>query len=187
MTKNVPAESGQKSLGTNPNGKQYNWIYKELVNEPDDVVGLIAYGLYKRRKIEFIQGFKEEHGRDPENHELAHLHRGCLVHAQDYRDLAERKMEEAFEKLYEDTLSEAERAYQQASERFVKEQDDELKERLKGTFRSNLWTSVLAGVITTIIVGLVGLAWLGYNPKIAEALRLLVNIMTSSGVQSPVM
>lgn len=34
------------------NGK-YNFIYKELVSADDDLVGLIAYGIYKKHKIEF--------------------------------------------------------------------------------------------------------------------------------------
>lgn len=32
------------------NGK-YNFIYKELVSADDDLVGLIAYGIYKKHKI----------------------------------------------------------------------------------------------------------------------------------------
>ncbi len=187
MTKNDLARSGQKSSVPNPNGngKQYNWIYGELVNEADDVVGLIAYGLYKRRKIAFIKGFQDEHKRDPEDHELTHFHRGCLVHAQDYRDLAEKKMEEAFERLYEDILIEAGESYEQALARLAKEHDNELKERLKGTVAGNFWTSVVASLASAVIIGLLGLAWLGYNPEIVRALHLLVDLVTASGTSSP--
>ena len=34
---------------------QYNWVYKELVQGPDDVVGALAYVLYKQQKIAFIE------------------------------------------------------------------------------------------------------------------------------------
>lgn len=45
------------------NGK-YNFIYKELVSADDDLVGLIAYGIYKKHKIEFITKIKREQGRN---------------------------------------------------------------------------------------------------------------------------
>ena len=34
-----------------PEEDPYNFIYKKLVNSPDDINGMIAYSLYKREKI----------------------------------------------------------------------------------------------------------------------------------------
>lgn len=45
--------------------KQYNYIYDALVTEPDDITGLVAYGIYKRQKIEFIRKFEKEKGYAP--------------------------------------------------------------------------------------------------------------------------
>lgn len=44
---------------------KYNFIYEKLVTAEDDLVGLIAYGIYKKHKIEFITKIKEEQQRDP--------------------------------------------------------------------------------------------------------------------------
>lgn len=43
----------------------YNHIYSVLVENEQDTLGIIAYSLYKRQKIEFIQAFKTKHDREP--------------------------------------------------------------------------------------------------------------------------
>lgn len=43
---------------------QYNYIYEKLVTSEDDVLGLIAYGMYKQHKIEFISKIKEDNNRE---------------------------------------------------------------------------------------------------------------------------
>ena len=48
---------------------KYNFIYSKLVLAEDDVVGLIAYGIYKKHKIEFINKIKDEKGREPNDDE----------------------------------------------------------------------------------------------------------------------
>lgn len=45
--------------------KQYNYIYSKLVSDPGDVVGLLAYSIYKQHKIEFIEDFKKKKGSAP--------------------------------------------------------------------------------------------------------------------------
>ncbi|WP_071145768.1 hypothetical protein [Bacteroides ihuae] len=49
--------------------RKYNFIYEKLVYSEDDLVGLIAYGIYKRHKIEFITSIKEREHRDPNDDE----------------------------------------------------------------------------------------------------------------------
>lgn len=48
---------------------KYNFIYEKLVVSEDDLVGLIAYGIYKKHKIEFITRIKEEQKREPTDEE----------------------------------------------------------------------------------------------------------------------
>ncbi len=48
---------------------QYNVIYNKLVKSEDDLVGLIAYGIYKKHKIEVINRLKAEKGREPNDEE----------------------------------------------------------------------------------------------------------------------
>lgn len=42
--------------------RKYNYIYSQLVEDNADIVGHIAYALYKEDKIEFISKFKKAHG-----------------------------------------------------------------------------------------------------------------------------
>lgn len=47
-------------------GREYNFIYSQLVAHENDLVGLIAYSMYKRHKIEFISSYREKNdGNDP--------------------------------------------------------------------------------------------------------------------------
>lgn len=41
--------------------RKYNYIYSLLVEGRADIIGHIAYALYKEDKISFIEKFKEEH------------------------------------------------------------------------------------------------------------------------------
>lgn len=52
----------------------YNPIYSVLVENEQDTLGIIAYSLYQRQKIEFIQAFKVKHDREPKDEDLAPFH-----------------------------------------------------------------------------------------------------------------
>jgi hypothetical protein len=52
----------------------YNFIYEKLVENSDDINGMIAYALYKRDKIDFIRSFRAKHSRSPTNAELVSFH-----------------------------------------------------------------------------------------------------------------
>lgn len=42
-----------------------NFIYSKLVRDDADIIGMVAYGIYKKHKIEFIESVKKEHNREP--------------------------------------------------------------------------------------------------------------------------
>lgn len=54
---------------------QKKWVFSSLVTKDDDVVGLIAYALYKHRKDELARGLRAQ-GKDEEeiSTELVHYH-----------------------------------------------------------------------------------------------------------------
>ena len=53
--------------------REYNFIYTELVKGKDDILGHIAYSLYKAEKIEFIESFKKGNNREPNENELNNI------------------------------------------------------------------------------------------------------------------
>lgn len=46
-----------------------NFIYSKLVRDDDDIIGMVAYGIYKKHKIEFIESIKKEYNREPNQEE----------------------------------------------------------------------------------------------------------------------
>ena len=46
-----------------PSGRTYNEIYEKLVRDEDDLVGMIAYALYKQSKREWILGQEDRNAR----------------------------------------------------------------------------------------------------------------------------
>lgn len=55
--------------------RNYNHIYNLLVDEKGDLIGYIAYALYKDEKIEYISRFKEENGgKEPSEDDLKRFH-----------------------------------------------------------------------------------------------------------------
>ena len=73
---------------------KYNFIFNQIVENDDDFVGSLAYVLYKRNKIEYIEQYKKEHGgKEPELSELREWQKGECVKSklENYKKLAEQK------------------------------------------------------------------------------------------------
>jgi hypothetical protein len=59
--------------------RKYSDIYNKLVTDDDDFVGMVAYAIYKKNKIEHIKNIKEEHSREPTDDDLTSFHSSsCL-------------------------------------------------------------------------------------------------------------
>ena len=55
--------------------RNYNYIYERLVVSEEDLIGHIAYSIYKSNKIEYIEKFKKEHnGIAPTDDDLRPFH-----------------------------------------------------------------------------------------------------------------
>ena len=54
--------------------RKYSEIFSQIVKDQSDIVGHIAYGLYKDEKSKYIEHFKETNGRDPSDAELDLFH-----------------------------------------------------------------------------------------------------------------
>jgi hypothetical protein len=65
-----PAPSSDPIPPGTPAANTYNWVYRQLVTDPNDAVGAFAYILYKQEKIAFIEAIKQSQGREPTLEEL---------------------------------------------------------------------------------------------------------------------
>lgn len=87
----APAGAASPCPATQSDDPAYNWIYRQLVIDPNDAVGAFAYVLYKREKIEFIEATRTRHQRNPSPEELCAFHMQTCTRARldSYRKNAE--------------------------------------------------------------------------------------------------
>ena len=85
---------------------KYNFIYEKLVESEDDLVGLIAYGIYKKHKIEYITRIKEEQKREPTDEECRSFFVASTTSSQleKYRNQAENMLLEMAGNVTENEL-----------------------------------------------------------------------------------
>lgn len=62
--------SAPASKVTSPGEVEYNVVYQQLVNDDNDVVGQLAYCLYKQSKQQYLQEFERLNQRRPTDLEL---------------------------------------------------------------------------------------------------------------------
>lgn len=48
----------------------YNHIFDKLVQNDGDFVGMVAYTIYKRQKVEWLKRFQQDHSRIPDDDEV---------------------------------------------------------------------------------------------------------------------
>lgn len=63
----LPAVAGAKM--NEPS--EHNEIFTKLVSGDDDIVGLVAYSIYKQNKIDWMRAFEAHAGRAPNEQEFA--------------------------------------------------------------------------------------------------------------------
>ncbi|MBR3895571.1 MAG: hypothetical protein IKJ42_00905 [Bacteroidaceae bacterium] len=129
--------------------EKYNFIYEKLVTAEDDLVGLIAYGIYKKHKIEFITQIKEELQREPTQEECRSFFAASTTESQlgNYRSQAETMLLEMVGNIAGEEIRE-----------YEKEMLREYKKEISACIPSNVKTfgvSILAGVVSTMLFTLI--------------------------------
>ena len=97
--------------------RNYNYIFSKLVNAEDDVVGLLAYAIYKQQKIEYIEDFTKKHGgRGPTDEELAPFNEPTSQNKQieNYKNIAETRFGDFLDRLMRRRLEEFKEAQKTA-------------------------------------------------------------------------
>lgn len=133
---------------------KYNAIYEKLVTDADDLVGLIAYGIYKRHKIEVINKIKAKKGHEPSAEECETFFLTSTTETQldSYRSQAETILSETVANIaFEQVRAE--------EERMLRDYKENIKSCLPSKTRT-FWISVAAGVVSAILVSLtVGISY----------------------------
>jgi hypothetical protein len=136
-------------MSTSEGSDGYNNIFSELVDDPDDILGIIAYSFYKQQKIEFIQAFRAKHSRPPSEADLNtfYITSNSPASLASYKTKAEALSREFIDAVLGQEIAE------------LKEQSDkELIRRIK-SLRPGFWMSVaqnvFASVLFVILLGVV--------------------------------
>lgn len=152
-----------------PRERSYNFIFEKLAGEPDDIVGLLAYGIYKREKIDFIRRYKDKHGCGPSEEKLSEFHEESIARLQTYKQLAETDLVEFQNLLVKDKLAALSADYEH---RFR----EELR-KTRPSWSAAVAQSFLGSVVFTIFVGFLVVLLLGWrygvNTIAQEAVRVL--------------
>lgn len=124
---------------------KYNFIYEKLVTADDDLAGLIAYGIYKKHKIEFITKIKEEQKREPTEDECRSFFAASTTESQldSYRSQAETMLSEMVGNIANEELK-----------RYEAEMLRNYKKEIAACIPSNAKTflaSVGAGIVSTLL------------------------------------
>lgn len=135
---------------------KYNFIYSKLVSSEDDVIGLIAYGIYKKHKIEFITKIKEEQHREPTEEECGSFFASSTTESQlnNYRIQAETMLSEMVGNIANEEL----RRYEDDMLRNYKREITSCLNEMTSKFPSNAKTfglSIAAGFVSAFLFAVI--------------------------------
>lgn len=120
---------------------RYNFIYSRLVEDENDLLGIIAYSIYKREKIEYIKRIKSEENREPSQEEMNHFWRTSNLQSSidSYKLKAENISKEFGRQLLEGRTGEIEQEYK-----------NKLIAKVE-SFRHPFWNGVLQNFIASLL------------------------------------
>lgn len=145
----------------------YNFIYKQLVKAPNDVVGALAYALYKNEKVEYIEKFKRQHNdADPTDTDLAHFHLASTTAARigSYQQSAEALLSKFLTEVLTDDIEHHQKQVEQSMYmRALRRTKLDLGKKIdsRHSFLRGVGQNIIAGFATTAITfGIILIAWM---------------------------
>jgi hypothetical protein len=137
--------------------RTYNFIYNKLVNDKDDVLGIIAYSLYKRNKIDFINKFKAEHGTPPGDDQMLTFHASSTTESslEGFRRQAVELARAFLDSALDEERQELEQEY--AEKYYLSKVTDEVK-----ALKPNYFFSFLFGVSQGLVSSVLFAALIGF-------------------------
>ncbi len=137
---------------------EHNRAYEQLVSGDDDLIGLIAYSLYKKDKRDFYIGWQEQHGSPPQADHVRAFSATVLTLGQQLRyRTAARDMIDAYAK----TVSDAEKPLVEKGA--VTERFETAARKVEESIRwyRQIPAGIVAGIILAVVLVTV-VAILGY-------------------------
>jgi hypothetical protein len=151
--------------------RNYNYIYSKLVENEYDILGHIAYALYKQQKVAHIEEFKKDYGRQPTDQELIQFNKFSTSQASidGYRIKAERILQTFTDNILEETMIDIENDCK-------KNQSEILKEIIQPLSPPSKWNKFFNGVLQSIVGA--------FMFSLILALFVLINQTKDKGIES---
>lgn len=165
-----------------------NNIYDMLVNGEDDLIGLIAYSLYKGHKIEFIENIENEHKRCPTKEDFEAFNVSASTEGQldKYRDAAEKLLLtlalNTTQDAIDDKLQELNENHLQSLQAYTNSIDEKVSEKIKlslPTWKEQIFSNLLGSfawsllMAVIVIIGMV--IYNNYFNTIVDTIQQLLN------------
>ena len=127
----------------------YNYIYSKLVDDNNDILGIIAYSFYKRQKIEFLRNIQEKHNRCASADELRifKITSNSEEALESYKVKAEALAREFIDAVLDEQIKEIQNNSDQELIRQVKS--------IRPTFWWGVAQNAFASLLFVILIGLV--------------------------------
>ena len=152
---------GPSPTADNRNFQRYSYIYNELVNGPQDFIGLVAYSIYKQKKIDYVKEFESSRGRPPQPEELKEFHSIARGSLKEYKSLAAIRVNKFLEDVLKEKVEVLDQEYQrQLKWKVRKDWGKGIAQSVLGSF---LWTMLLGIVVITLLYSLYGFSWVAQD------------------------
>lgn len=142
--------------------EQYNRTYERLVNDPNDLVGLLAYALYKQSKRDWLTRYKQKDSSGPSLSEMqAYAEHFGDDDLRRFRDEAQTTLYEFAQTFLEDRLPSIKNDIVKAEiTPLLADLEETVKSRtsFKSALEANLAASLIITGVTAILI--VSVLWL---------------------------
>lgn len=161
----------------------YNYIYSKLVDDDDDILGIISYSFYKQQKIEFIREIQEKHARRPNDDELRafNITSNSPASLESFKVKAEALSREFVEAVLDEQIKEIQG-----------NSDQELAQRVKALrpiFWQGIAQNILASLLFVLFIGLIVFtAWsskYGFTQAVEQIMGVNIQEQHSAAVLQP--
>lgn len=134
--------------------RKYSYIFSRLVENDSDIVGHIAYALYKSDKVNYIESFKETHKTDPSEEDLDAFHAvsSQMESIRKYRFVASHILKEFLNDTLEESFENIEQDCNKRHAEILKEVIAPILPKKKSTA---FWHGVLQSVAGAFIFALI--------------------------------
>lgn len=145
--------------------------FTKLVRNDDDLVGMIAYTIYKKEKLNWIEQYKVKTNNEPDYATVQsqfNIDTDSDSKIQGYHRRAENTLNEFLNELVADEIEQYKSQIR----------DDAIIQTIKPRFWSDVWSNVVAGIIGALIVAVFNIGFWLYQIK--DNPNLLNNIKSQA-------